>query len=1038
MKSPLPRLFRLAFAASLAVAAAVGPLCSLAQPCSFTVAAQGPGSLVAPGQTINLSVSGAPAGATYAWVGPNGFSATVATPSITNAQFVNSGTYSVGVTSEGCTSTSSVEVNVGPAWNWARRAGGVASEGVGSMCRDTGGNLYVTGWFAGSAPFGATTLSSGGNADVFVAKLDAAGNWLWAVRAGGGGSDAALGIGVDGSGNVYVTGQAGANAAFGATVLTGGMFVAKLDGSGNWLWATQATGTAPVLESTTLSVDGSGNAYVTGRFGDPNAAATGATAIFGTTTLTNLGRTDAFAAKISTAGAWQWARAAGSTGLDGGTGVAVDATGNALLTGYFTSTTAAFGSLTATGSSATRDNLYVARLSATGSWQWVRHVATTTGNGGSSVAVDATGVGYVLGGYAGGPATFGSTTLSGGSMFVGRISMSGTWLRATSASVSRGGTQGGNLITVDAARNVYVTGHFFQTSTFGTTTLVRNYHHEPNVFLAKLSSTGAWQWATVAGGYTVGDNLGVAEAGGNVSIAGAFYGPTATFSNVVLNNAGANVGYISGDVFVASIGGGPVVSGFSPASGLTGTSVSITGSSFNNVAAVTFGGMAATSFTVNSSTSITATVPANALTGKVGVSAGGGSALSAASFKVLPTFTAFTPASGAPGAVVTLTGTGLMGTTAVKFNGVAATSFTVVNGTTVQATVPALAKTGKISLTTAGGTVTSAATFAVAPTISSFTPGSGSPGSVVVVTGLNFVSGTTASFNGTAATTTYNSATQLTAVVPGGATTGPLTVTNANGTGTSAASFTVTATPAPTITGMSPMTGPVGTVVNLTGSNFTGVTAVRLGTVAVTTYTVNSATSLTATVPVGAVTGRFYVEAAGGMAQSAVFAVMQPPTITSFSPSVGPEGTVVTINGTNFGGTSSVTFGGVAATTFTVNSSMKITATVPVGALTGTIGVTTPAGTTASANSFTVTTLRPGAPEAGAALTVYPNPASGRVRISGPAGALVEVRNPQGRVVRTAHLAPHLATTLDLDLSGLPSGIYAVRVGTATRRLVVE
>ena len=79
------------------------------------------------------------------------------------------------------------------------------------------------------------------------------------------------------------------------------------------------------------------------------------------------------------------------------------------------------------------------------------------------------------------------------------------------------------------------------------------------------------------------------------------------------------------------------------------------------------------------------------------------------------------------------------------------------------------------------------------------------------------------------------------------------------------------------------------------------------------------------------------------------------PTITSFTPTSGPAGTVVTIIGTNFTGATSVTFGGVAATGPTVNSPTQITATVPAGAVTGPIAVTTPGGTATSSTSFTVT-----------------------------------------------------------------------------------
>ena len=166
---------------------------------------------------------------------------------------------------------------------------------------------------------------------------------------------------------------------------------------------------------------------------------------------------------------------------------------------------------------------------------------------------------------------------------------------------------------------------------------------------------------------------------------------------------------------------------------------------------------------------------------------------------------------------------------------------------------------------------------------------------------------------------------------------------------------------APTITSFTPTTGPVGTSVTITGTGFmdgSTVTGVTFNTTAATTFTVNSDTSITATVPTGATTGPIRAtDSEGTSAPSATSFTVTPstgPTITSFTPTSGEVGTSVVITGTGFTGATAVSFGGTAATTFTVNSATQITATVPTGATTGPIAVTTPGGTGTSATSFTV------------------------------------------------------------------------------------
>jgi uncharacterized repeat protein (TIGR03803 family) len=146
--------------------------------------------------------------------------------------------------------------------------------------------------------------------------------------------------------------------------------------------------------------------------------------------------------------------------------------------------------------------------------------------------------------------------------------------------------------------------------------------------------------------------------------------------------------------------------------------------------------------------------------------------------------------------------------------------------------------------------------------------------------------------------------------------------------------------------------GKVGAHVNILGTGLTGATSVTFnGTAAV--FKVASASLITTTVPAGASTGSVNVTLPSGtLTSNQPFSVT--PQITSFTPSSGPVGTSVTITGVSLTQSTTVTFGAVAATTFTVNSDTQVTTTVPTGAVTGKVGITTAGGTASSAASFTV------------------------------------------------------------------------------------
>ena len=396
----------------------------------------------------------------------------------------NFGTTTLTSSSEYYTEIYVAKLDINGNWLWANKAGGTGWDYGYGIAVDANGNSYVTGAFAESAIFGTTTLTSSGGSDIFVAKLDSSGNWLWAKQAWGIGEDVGFSIAVDAKGNSYITGVFIESANFGTTTLTSSgdydIFVAKLDINGNWLWAKQAGGTDDDYGNG-IAVDANGNSYVTGYFSE--------SATFGTTTLTSSGDIDIFVAKLDSSGNWLWANQAGGTNCDYGHGIAVDDNGNSYIIGNFLES-ANFGITTLTSSG--YYDIFVAKLDINGNWLWAKQAGGTSYDFGNSIAVDTNRNVYVTGFFYSSSCSFGTITLINSSseyidIFVAKLDINGNWLWAKQA----GGTSDdcGYGITVDVNGNSYITGIFRGSATFGTTTLTSS--GDFDIFVAKLGEVNS-------------------------------------------------------------------------------------------------------------------------------------------------------------------------------------------------------------------------------------------------------------------------------------------------------------------------------------------------------------------------------------------------------------------------------------------------------------------------------------------------------------------------------------------------------------------
>ncbi len=402
----------------------------------------------------------------------------------------------------------------GPTVDWVTQTTGSTRTKARGIAVDPAGNCYVTGEFSGKATFGSETLTAEGDMDCFVAKCDAAGNFVWARRAGKGGTDRGYGVAVNSSG-VYITGHfQGTN---GITDAEGfkksrvfDIFVAKYDLAGKLIWLREA-GKDGYDYGHSVALDSAGNVFVAGGFAG--------TVDFGTATLTTRS-SEAFLAKYHSDGTLQWAKKADTGGSTAANGVALDSSGNVFLAGSFAGKGKfAEDELVSYG----LNDAFVAKFSHDGKPLWARLAGGSTNDFAHGVTTDAAGSAYFVGAFQG-DATFGTNVLHGvgkHDLCVFKYDAAGKlqWVR-------HGGGEGTDYalgVTVDKQGNCYATGEYFSKAMFEDVSVEGK--GGIDMFVTKYDHTGKPVWVFSIGGpkndysYCIGT-----DAKGNCYAAGGFSG----------------------------------------------------------------------------------------------------------------------------------------------------------------------------------------------------------------------------------------------------------------------------------------------------------------------------------------------------------------------------------------------------------------------------------------------------------------------------------------------------------------------------------
>lgn len=335
---------------------------------------------------------------------------------------------------------------------WAKKVGGYYDDVASAIYLDKTGNILITGNFAGTSDFnpGAATnnlaTSSSNNPDIFILKLDTAGNYVWARSLSGASTaDAGLTIASDDQGNVY----------------TGGTFGGTVDF-------------------------------------DPGS---------GTANITGTGGTDVFISKLNASGAYIWGYKIGSTGADNLYSIHIDDEGKLLLTGSFTGTvdfnvsTTAANNLVSSGTT----NPFILKMDQNAGYIWAKLIALFDSGYGNSITTDSANNVYVAGGFLGtgdfnpGTPTLYKTSLGANDIFVLKLDKNGNYVNMQQV----GGTlnDNPNTIVADIAGNVFLTGNFSGTVDFnpapgtGTTNVFNLTSVSSDMFLLKIDASGVFGFA---------------------------------------------------------------------------------------------------------------------------------------------------------------------------------------------------------------------------------------------------------------------------------------------------------------------------------------------------------------------------------------------------------------------------------------------------------------------------------------------------------------------------------------------------------------
>ena len=451
--------------------------------------------------------------------------------------------------------------------DWIKSIGGDGLDAVNAIAVDTAGNIYVTGSFKETVDFdpssSVSNLTSTGYSDVFLAKYDSIGSFVWAKKMGGLYWDYGTAICLDDLGNILITGAYRNTSDFdpgpGVAYITNngwyGVFVAKYDNDGNYIWVHGISGYTNDIGQA-IKTDDHNNIYVSGLYGSPLDIDPG----LDTTLLSFQGSNDVFLAKFNSDGVFKWAHEFGSIQYENGKGIAIDSDENVYLTGHFQGEVdfdpgVDTASLDVTG---INSDAFLAKYDSSGNYQWAFNIGYGGGEMGLALEIDVNEDLIITGrlGNSNGPSDFdpgpdSSLISSQGSFdaFVAKYSNEGEHIWAKSLSGKN--WVEGNSICSDAYGNVFIGGSFKDTIDLnpgiGEQLCVSNGYYD--LFIVQLDPDGNFVWGNTFGNINGEDCSGLAISPQGGLIAVGPYTNTVNFGTEGSPNNITSEG--SSDIFIA-------------------------------------------------------------------------------------------------------------------------------------------------------------------------------------------------------------------------------------------------------------------------------------------------------------------------------------------------------------------------------------------------------------------------------------------------------------------------------------------------------